>query len=148
MDLQPLNDQIEALALTDLTGLTDEQIIDLVGLLGGVIAKLSTVKRSLMSELPGPVRGDMYQLVESNTASRTYNSAVILKSFAEQDWTIQDLIRADAVRLSWHWTGLQRAVRQARVMMTVAQQELEDLGDLDGPMVGEVWKSKQEVKGV
>ena len=139
---------VETGGMPDLTGLSDAQIIDEVGELGALIKKLTAIKRALMSELPGPVRGDKYQLTEINEAKRTYNSAVILKSFAENEWTLQDLIRADAVRLTWRWSQLNRAVRDARVMVTIAQREIDDDGDLDGPMVGEVWKTKQEVRGI
>lgn len=148
MNLQALHDQIDALEVTDLSGLQDAQIIDRVGEVAVLISKLTTIKRSLMSELAGPVRGESYQLVESNAAQRSYNSAGLLVRFTERGWTLPDLIRTGAVKLTWQWTNLQRATREAAVDLTITHREIGDDGEIDGPLVGEVWKTKQEVKGI
>lgn len=133
-------------AAAELT-LPEDDVADWLGRVDAVIRKLSGLKRTTMAELDRPVSGSAYRVTESNSAKRSYNSARIITAFAEKGWTVPDLVNQDAVRLSWHWTGLKQAVRIADVDLHVAQHEVED-GDLDAPMVGEVWKSKYQIEGI
>lgn len=145
-----LLDQLEATA-TELALVpypSDEEAADWVGRINAVVTKLNGLKRGLLSEMPGPVVGSQYRITEDRAARRTYNSAAILHSFGEAGWGLTDLLRRDAVRLTWRWTELDRAFAEAKVEMLKAYRELEETGDVEGPHVGEVWEIKQGVKGI
>ena len=101
-----------------------------------------------MSEVPGPLAGSEYRIASGNRAERSYNTAAILHRFAEKNWQLGDLIRSGAVRLGWQWTALQAAARSAGVDMLITQRELVEDGDVDSPMVGEIWKTDLRVEGV
>jgi hypothetical protein len=126
----------------------DAESADVIGRLANVSRIVNDYKRALLSELSGPTRGDRYQILESNVADRSYNSARLIHSFHEAGYGLTDLVARDAVRLSWQWTNLLRAARDARVDLTITQREIEDTGEIDGPHIGEVWRTRQEVKGV
>ena len=121
---------------------------DWLGRLDKVLRKLRDKRKTVLDELDGPTAGEAYRVAENRSASRSYNTAGLLSSFADKGWTLQDLTRADAVRLSWRWTELKRAATQADVTLSVAQHEIGDDGDVDAPLVGEVWKSRYQVEGL
>ena len=145
MLLNEIEDAIQALEAHPYP--SDTEAVDWAGRIGHLISRLNTVKRGLMSEMTGPTRGEAYQIIETNAAERSYNSAAIIKAFADEGLSLPDLIRFDAVRLSWRWTELNRVAR-GKVDLRVTQREIDDTGDVEGPMIGEVWKRKQEIKGL
>ena len=120
---------------------------DWLGRLDKIIRDLNGLKRAVLDELPGPVDGDEYRVVEQRKATRSYNTAAILSRFAEKDVTLRELIGRDAARLNWHWTGLKNASQAEDVNLTIAHHEIEDEGELDGPLVGEVWSSYYRIEG-
>ena len=120
---------------------------DWLGRLDKIIRDLTQLKRTVMDELPGPVDGNEYRVVEQRKANRSYNTAAILADFDERGIGLRDLLRRDAARLSWHWTGLKRAAESEDVDLTIAHHEIEDEGEMDGPLVGEVWKSYYRIEG-
>lgn len=136
-------DQLQRLA----DGLYPTSDPDELGRLDRVIRKLNEIKRISLAELDGPVTGSQYRVTEFNSAKRSYNSARIIQAFSERGWDISDLVNTDAVRLSWHWTGLRKAMRDANVTMHVASHEVED-GNLEDAMVGEVWSSRFNIEGI
>ena len=121
---------------------------DWLGRLDRIMRDLRAKRRTVSDELDGPVTGTEYQVKESRSASRSYNTARILADFAQAGWDLHDLRNHDAVRLSWRWTELQRAYRKANVDLTVAHREVEDEGDIEEPPVGEVWSSRYSVEGI
>lgn len=136
-------------ACAGLTELPDlDGTADYVGRLDAVIRSLQGHRKMVMSEVSGPTTGREYRIATSNRAVRSYNTAAILHRFGEKDWQLGDLIRSGAVKLGWQWTALNVAVRTAGVDMTIAQRELVEDGDIEAPMVGEVWKSDLRVEGV
>jgi hypothetical protein len=120
---------------------------DWLGRLNKVIRDLNDKKRLVMDELPGPVEGDEYRIVEQNSAKRSYNTAAILHGFQSQGYDLHDLLNMDAVRLSWRWTQLRKAAQMADVELRIAGHEIEDDGDIESPLVGEVWASRMNIEG-
>lgn len=127
---------------------SDEETADYLGRLDFVIRKLTDHKRAVLSETPGPIAGKDYRVIESRYADRSYNTAGLLYSFATQQVAVQDLVRSGVVRLSWQWTKLTRALTDAGLKLTTIPREIEDLGQIDGPLVGEVWKSRLSIEAV
>ncbi len=123
-------------------------VADAVGRLAKIIRDLGTFKRGLMSEVSRPLIGVDYQLTEGRSAKRSYNSAAILSAFEDKGWGIGMLASDDVVRLGWQWTKLKAALTEADITLTIAAHEVEDLGDIDAPMVGEVWDTTYGVEGV
>lgn len=120
---------------------------DWLGRLSKIIRDLNGLKRAVLDELAGPATGVDYQITESRSAKRSYNTAGLLAVFADQGWDLHDLRRVDAVRLSWRWSELNRAIHQAGVTVTIAPHEVEDEGEVDGAQIGEVWTSRYQVEG-
>lgn len=120
---------------------------DWLGHVDKVIKDLRAKRADVVAELEGPVVGSEYQVTESRSARRSYNTASILSAFASKDWTLHNLMAADAVRLSWRWTELKKAYHQAGLELGIAAREVPDDGDVEAPPVGEVWSSTYQVKG-
>lgn len=126
----------------------DSETADYIGRLDKVIRTLQGHRKMIMSEVSGPVRGHDYQITSGNRADRSYNTAAILSRFFDKDWELADLIRSGAMKPTWQWTALQAACRAAGVDMVITQRELLEDGDVDGPMVGENWKTDLRVEGI
>ena len=120
---------------------------DWLGRVNKVLRDLGAVRKLVMDELDGPVAGQDYRVVEGRKAVRSYNSAALLKAFAEKGWELRDLMNADAVRLGWRWTETKRAATDADVTLRIAAHEVTDFGDLEEEMIGEVWRSEFKVEG-
>lgn len=120
---------------------------DWLGRLDKVIRNLTELKRAVMAELAGPVRGSEYQVTEGRSASRSYNTAAILSAFGARGYELRDLLAVDAVRLSWRWSELKKAAAMANVDLHIAHHEIDDQGEIDGPLVGEVWRSQYRIEG-
>ena len=120
---------------------------DELGKLDHLIRTLNKLKRISLDELPGPVSGSDYRVTEQNSAKRSYNTARLVDAFAREGYTLRDLMTLDAVRLSWHWTELRRAATKYNVTLEIAAHEVEDEGDLDEAMIGEVWSTRYAIEG-
>lgn len=120
---------------------------DWLGRISKVISDLNGLKRTVMDELPGPVEGEGYRIVEQNSAKRSYNTAAIVHGFQEKGYDLKDLLNMDAARLTWRWTQLRKAAQMADVELRIAGHEIEDDGDIDSALVGEVWSSRYAIKG-
>lgn len=141
--LETLTRRIRTLEIAD-----DRETADVIGRLTKIIGDLIAYKRDLISELPGPVVGAVYQVTEQNKAKRSYNTAAIVSAFAAQDVSLSDLVRADVARISWQWTKLKAVAYANGVEMRIASGEIEDTGEVGGPLVGEVWESSMRSEAV
>lgn len=137
-------DQIQKLA--DGLYLTSDP--DELGRLDRAIRTLTAIKRSSLAELEEPKTGAEYRVVTTNAAKRSYNTAAIISRFDRKNWTLNDLLREGAASLSWNWTKLRRVANLADLTLVIASHEVEDDGDIDGEMVGEVWQSSYRIEGV
>jgi hypothetical protein len=120
--------------------------VDAVGRLRTVRDRLSKVIAGLEAEMDPSSVGDEYRQVEQRRAKRSYNTARLIDAFGEAGLSMQQLIRDDVLRLSWQWTPLRRVASQAGVTLAITPNEVLDDGDLDGPMVGEVWSTSYKVE--
>jgi hypothetical protein len=139
-------DRIES-ALSELTKAPPPPgVADVVGRLAHISRWVNEIKRDLLAEA-GPERGMSYQLVGSRAATRSYNTPALIAAFAAEGVGLPDLVQGDVVRLDWRWTELKRAAYDAGVTLRIAPREIAD-DDLDGPMVGEVWRDELRVEAV
>jgi hypothetical protein len=127
---------------------SDEEAVDMAGRLAYVIGKLNAYKRALLAEVSGPVTGSQYRTVTGRKASRSYNTASILSRFDAAGVSLHDLRAADAVRLNWRWSELKKTAYDSGVTLSIAPREIEDDGDVEAPMVGEVWTEDVRIEGV
>lgn len=141
-----LDDLRQKVTDLNLPGLGEEA--DWLGKLDEIIRLLRDHRANVIEELDGPVSGSQYRVVEGRSASRSYNTAAILHAFNYADWSLQDLMAVDAVRLSWRWSELRKAYQMAALPLTVAGREVEDDGDIEAPAIGEVWSSSYRVEAV
>jgi hypothetical protein len=145
--LRGLLNQIEAEVnkLAEAPYPSDDEAVDAIGQLARISKKVNDYKRGLMAELPGPTTGIEYRAVQKRKGTRSYNTGALLSAFAEQGVTIHDLRAEDAVRLTWRWTELKRAAYVSGVTLRIAPREIEDTGEVDGPMIGETWSEEISV---
>lgn len=121
----------------------DQETADVVADLEQAERLLAGMRRELLAELPGPVSGRRYRIVEDRQAKRSYNTSGLLSAFGGLD-ALPRLVADDVVRLNWQWTKLRREAERDDVTLSVAQHEIDD-GDPDA-LVGEVWKSRYRVE--
>lgn len=121
--------------------------VDVAGRLGHVIQKLSGYRRGLIAEITEPTAGEHYRASFGRRATRSYNTAAILKAFADQGVALSDLVSKDVARINWRWSELKEFAYHSGVQMVIAPNEIEDLGDVDGPLVGEVWTDDVRIEG-
>lgn len=117
----------------------ESEVADVIADLETAERTLAACRRSLLAELPGPVSGRRYRIVEDRQAKRSYNTSGLLAAFGGFD-SLPRLVADDVVRLQWQWTKLRREAERDDVTLSVAQHEIAD-GDPDA-LVGEVWKSR------
>ncbi len=121
---------------------------DELGRIDKIIRDLTLIRKTSLAELEGPVSGSAYRVTEQRKAKRSYNAAAIFASFHDAGWGLQELMDADAVRITWQWTNLKAAAYSADVEMRIAGHEVEDEGEIDAAQVGEVWSSSYKIEGV
>lgn len=127
----------------------DEDVADFTGLIRAEEVRLADFRRLLLSET-APAEGKAYRVVESRSATRSYNTARILSDFMEDGsdmlTTMFELMRTGALKLEWKWTKLKGEFEKRDVSMVVASHEIdEDSADLESPHVGEVWSTSTSV---
>jgi hypothetical protein len=122
------------------------QEADYIGRLDKCIRSLQGHRKTIMDELPGPVSGKEYRIVEERWADRSYNNGRLLDAFEKEGLTIWDLLNMDVLKTSWQWTRLRNLAVQKDIGLRIAGHELVDSGEADH--VGEVWKSRYKVEGI
>lgn len=128
------------------------QEADYIGRLDKVIRSLQGHRKTIMDELPGPVSGKAYRIVEERYSERSYNTQRLFGAFMEagvgyNDFgnLIQELMARDVIRLSWQWTKMRNLAIKEDIGLRIAGHEVES-GEADH--VGEVWKSRYKVEGI
>jgi len=127
----------------------DAEIPDTAGRVRHLEIKLADYRRGLLAEAPEPVGTD-YAIVESRTATRTFNPTRILSDVASAlpgeslIGVLSELQHADAVRLQWQWQKLGKFFHAHGITM---QKHTGPVDDGDDAHVGEVWKTTTRVTG-
>ncbi len=112
---------------------------DLLGRVRAVETKLADYRRSILAE-ETTAEGEHYAIVTEQKGQRSFNTGAILSSVYDKGLSLQDLIAAGAVKLSYTWTRLEHFFRAHDMELSQVGHEIEDVGDVDGPHVGSVWK--------
>lgn len=123
----------------------DSETADYIGRLDKVIRTLQGHRKTIMDELPGPVSGKEYRIVEERYSERSYNTHHLLRSFSSAGYSIWNLIDQDILRPQWQWTKMRNLAIQADIGLRIAGHEITDE---EADHVGEVWKSRYKVEGV
>jgi len=124
----------------------DDGAADYVGRLDKVIRTLQGHRKTIMDELPGPVSGNSYRIVEERFSERSYNTTRIVHDFNQAGLTLGDLIDADIARISWQWTNLRNAAIKEDIGLRIAGHELDGPDEVEH--VGENWKTRYKVEGI
>lgn len=109
-------------------------------------------KRATTTEHAPRAQGQQYELQPKYTTVRSYNSPAILVAVQKAtEWdtlrTLLELQRMGALRWTWTWTPLKKALADLRVPLRVAFEEVDDDTGANEAMVGEV-KRQSGVKKV
>jgi hypothetical protein len=130
-----------------------DELVDTVGELDRLITRLRDYRSRLISEVASGDTGQTYRAVESRSATRSYNTGLLLLDVmrrlpagADLSHAVGYLREADALRLSWRWTELQRVARDLDLTLSIAKHQIED-GD-PSAHVGEVWGSTVRVEPI
>lgn len=118
-----------------------ENPVDLIGELGHIISKLNNYRRALLAET-GEAEGERYRIVAGRKARRSYNTAALVAALG-----LKPILDADAARLTFRWTELRRLAMAEGITLSIAGREVSDYGDLEEPMVGEIWQDDYRVEG-
>lgn len=121
---------------------------DVAGLLREVETVLAEVRKGILNEAV-ECEGEEYDIVVTRRADRTYNAPAIItkmmdKTGRSMSETMIDLMDRGALRYTWQWTALKRVLWKEGIDLIVAPREVGG-GDLDGPLVGEVWVNETRV---
>lgn len=126
---------------------TEEETADHIGRLDKVIRTLQGHRRSIMSEVPGPLNGKDYRIVSENVCERSYNTPRLLDDFDRSGASIWDLIEQDVIRVSWQWTKMRNLAIRQDIGLRIAGHELDPAaGEADH--VGEHWKTRLSVESM
>ena len=127
----------------------DSETADYIGRLDKIIRTLQGHRKTIMDELPGPVSGREYRIVEERYSERSYNTRALREAFEHdsqyESVSLDDLIEADVVRLSWQWTKMRNLAIKKDIGLRIAGHEITDE---EADHVGEVWKSRYKVEGI
>lgn len=120
----------------------DWDLVDLVGEIKSMNRRLRPITRGIETEIEGNVEGRKWEITQSRSAKRTYNTNKLLGRIADlNDWslvaTISNLLRLDVIRISWQWTNLSEFAAKYDLPLNIAKHEIED-GDPEFD-IGEVW---------
>jgi hypothetical protein len=124
----------------------DTEAADYVGRLDRVIRTLQGHRKTIMDELPGPVSGREYRIVEERYSERSYNTRLLLSDFGLH-YDTDKLVEMDVVRLSWQWTKMRNLAIKEDIGLRIAGHEV-DPASGEADHVGEVWKSRYKVEGI
>ena len=145
--MDPFEVLLQSVRLVEQTPVPQDEIPDAVGHIRHAETRLADLRRRHQSEIEGTVEGDHYRIVEQRQANRTYNHPAILAEASAAGLSIADLVRLGVVRLSWQWTALQRWFNSEDLTLRTAGHEVDAFGEIDGPHVGTVWKTRQVIEG-
>lgn len=137
--------RVEA-AVSGLESLPDDsETADYVARLDKVIRSLQGHRKVIMDELTGPVTGKGFRIVEERFSERSYNTRLLRRDFEDAGWSIDDLIEADVIRVSWQWTKMRNLALNADIGLRIAGHEI---AEDEAQHVGETWKSRYKVEAI
>jgi len=99
--------------------------------------------------VPGPIRGEQFELVPTHRTDRTYNTPRLLADLSAamcdmtgHDVTISRMLAVlqdrNVVEIKWRWTDLKAYCKAMGVTLNIGHDELDPDADLESPHVGEV----------
>ena len=121
----------------------DEGIVDVLGTIRSAEVGLAEVRRMGASEIEDDTKGERFSFNQSPVSKKTYNTNSLLAKFT-MAWevppleVIRRLVDMDVIRLSWQFTKLKEAARDARVDLITSNNEVSDGDEHD---IGRVWKN-------
>jgi hypothetical protein len=130
----------------------EDATADVVGRIRAVERSLAETRRGLMAEIDGDLEGTEYIVRDGRKATRTFNSQAILKDVTDAldttsvAYALRWLTDAGAVKLSWTWTRLEKAMADTGASLRIQQRPIDE-ETVDGPHVGVSWKRDIRIEG-
>ena len=124
---------------------SDTEMVDVLGTVASVTRRVNEQRRLATPEVvptsdEGELKGERHMVEVSRSATRSYNTAALMKTMQDGGMTLMDLIEMNVVNLSWRWTELKNFAHRRGMDLRMSKDSVLELGDIDGPHVGEVWK--------
>ena len=113
-----------------------------------------TLERTQFGTIRPVVTGADFRTVTTRSAKRTYNTAAILHGMVARGGflgvtdALTFALREGLARVEWRWSDLQRYATTVGLPLRTVPHRIADDGDLDGPWVGEDWKTTVSQKAI
>lgn len=129
-----------------LDAIGETQLIDLAGQLRSTEKRLADLRLEISSEFgdtdtsgSSVAEGRRWKAKTSRVGQRSYNPSAIFTSAQAEGYTMMDLVRSGALKLTWGWQKLEAFFAINNIPMRTVGHELDpDVNDPEGPHVG-VW---------
>ena len=147
-----LNDLEAAASSLRTAAIPEDETADVIGRIRAVEKSLAETRRGLMAEIDGDLEGTEYIIRDGHKAERSFNSQAILKDVTDAldttsvAYALRWLQDAGAVRLTWTWLRLQKAMGEAGAGLRIQQRPIDE-ETVDGPHVGVAWKRDIRIEG-
>ena len=150
--LDELKEYPKLVKKTIMSAKTDGEMIDILGTVMDVRRKVDAERRMAATEVTPTAdehvfAGERHTVEVGQTTKRSFSTPALMKLMQEKGFTLLDLLESDVLRVTWRWTELKNFAERRDIKLTIAKKEIPELGEADGPHVGEykedrapVWK--------
>jgi len=128
-----------------MTAKNDEELVDVLGTVMSVRRRVDSERRMAATEVTPTAAehtkaGERHYVEVSRTAKRSFNTPELMKLMQGKGFSLLDLLDHDVLRITWRWTDLKNFAERRDIKLVKVKQEIPELGDSDGAMVGEYWE--------
>jgi hypothetical protein len=109
-----------------------DRMVDVLGTINSVEARVKTVKLTAAAELEPEDTGTLWRYHRGRVGKRTYNTPALLMSIGSQlkhdsMWeTLRMLMFDKVIKISWSWTNFEKLFKAHNLEFRVARREVED----------------------
>ena len=123
---------------------TDEEMVDVLGTVMSNRRRVDTERRLAASEITPTAAehtfaGERHSVSVNRSANRSFSTPALMKLLQDNGFTLLDLLESDVLRVSWRWTELKNFAERRDIKLDIVDKEIPELGEADGPHVGEYW---------
>ena len=142
--LDALQEYPKLVKKTIMSAKTDTEMVDVLGTVMSVRRKVDAERRLAAAEVTPTsaerqFAGEKHMVTVSRSAHRSFSTPALMKLMQDNGFTLLDLLESDVLRVSWRWTELKNFAERRDIKLDIEEREIPELGEADGPHVGEYW---------